>query len=196
MAVIITNSNIVKAFIDHRRIRTMNHRGSLLNTSVRDDNTWGSSDANSVLYLTPIPFGASIKSLSLAYSDKTTELAFKVGIAGIEPDGTFTVIKDDLLTCPAKEQEANTWLNVWTPELTNQTLYQMLCDTTAPYLPIAAFEPYKRNEQGILFLKSTAKNNSAELKTTYAQLSWVDLSTSESPRINTSFSVLKAREAA
>ena len=197
MAVITANSDIVAAFVNKQRVRTMNYHGSVTNTVVVDANSWGSSDAGSILYLTLVPYGAVLKSIKVAFSAAHTELAYKIGIAGINPDRTFTEIKDDLITvaAPAGATAANTVIERLPATLWGSTIYQQLCAGAAPYAPIAAFKEYKDNEYGVLFLKSTTKNTAA-VAGTMVSIDWVDPSPSEAPKINKTINVLNARNAA
>lgn len=197
MAEVTLNSDIVGAYVNKQRIRTMNYHGSLTNTVVVDANSWGSSEAGSILYLTLVPYGAVLKSIKVAFSAAHTQLAYKVGIAGINPDRTFTAIKDDLITvaAPAGAIAANTILEQLPATLWGSTLYQQLCAQAAPYTPINAFKDYKDNEYGVLFLKSTAANTAA-VAGTMVSIDWVDPSPSETPKINKTINVLNAREAA
>lgn len=195
MAVVITKSNIVDAYVNRQRIRTMNYHGSPTYTTVIDNNSWGSSDAGSILYLTLIPYGAVINTMQIAFSGAKTELAFTLGIAGINPDRTFTAIKDDLLTYAAFNQNANVASDLGFSQKWGNTIYQQLCAEAAPYTPIAAFKPYKDNEFGVLYLKSTIKNTAA-LVTTRFKISWIDPVPSGAPRIHTTINTLNPREAA
>lgn len=191
------NSDIVGAYVNKQRIRTMNYHGSVTNTVVVDANSWGSSEVGSILYLTLVPYGAVLKSIKVAFSASHTQLAYTVGIAGINPDRTFTVIKDDLITvaAPASEIAANTIIEQLPATLWGSTLYQQLCATAAPYKPIDAFKEYKDNEYGVLYLKSTTANTAA-INGTMVSIDWVDPSPSETPKINKTINVLNAREAA
>ncbi len=191
------NSDIVGAYVNKQRIRTMNYHGSVTNTVVVDANSWASSEAESVLYLTLVPYGAVLKSIKVAFSATHTQLAYKIGIAGINPDRTFTAIKDDLITvdAPASAIAANTILEQLPATLWGSTLYQQLCAAAAPYTPIDAFKEYKDNEYGVLFLKSTTANTD-EINGTMVSIDWVDPSPSETPKINKTINVLNAREAA
>ena len=197
MAAVTLNSDIVGAYVNKQRIRTMNYHGSLTNTVVVDANSWGSSDAGSVLYLTLVPYGAVLKSIKVAFSASHTQLAYTVGIAGINPDRTFTEIKDDLITvsAPSAETAENTILEQLPATLWGSTLYQQLCTAAAPYTPIDAFKEYKDNEYGVLYLKSTAANTTA-VAGTMVSIDWVDPSPSETPKINKTINVLNARDAA
>lgn len=197
MAVITANSDIVSAFINKQRVRTMNYHGSLTNTVVVDANSWGSSDAGSILYLTLVPFGAVLKSIKVAFSAQHTQLAYKIGIAGINPDRTFTEIKDDLITvtAPGAAVAANTVLEQLPATLWGATLYQQLCANISPYAPIATFKEYKDAEYGVLFLKSTTANTAA-VAGTMVSIDWVDPSPSETPKINKTIHVINARSAA
>lgn len=194
MAAVI-NSDIVGAYVNKQRIRTMNYHGSVTNTVVVDANSWGSSEVGSILYLTLVPYGAVLKSFKIAFSVATANtLAYTVGIAGINPDRTFTEIKDDLIpvaaavgtVAPTELLPATLW---------GSTLYQQLCGVAAPYTPIDAFKEYKDNEYGVLFLKSTAASTS-EVPGTMVSIDWVDPSPSETPKINKTINVLNARDAA
>ena len=197
MAAVTLNSDIVDAYVNKQRIRTMNYHGSVTNTVVVDANNWGSSDAGSILYLTLVPYGAVLKSIKVAFSAAHTQLAYKIGIAGINPDRTFTEIKDDLITvsAPSAETAENTILEQLPATLWGSTLYQQLCAGAAPYTPIDAFKEYKDNEYGVLFLKSTTANTAA-IAGTMVSIDWVDPSPSETPKINKTINVLNARDAA
>lgn len=191
------NSDIVTAFVNKQRIRTMNYHGSVTNTVVVDANSWGSSAAGSILYLTLVPYGAVLKSIKVAFSAAHTQLEYKIGIAGINPDRTFTEIKDDLIQVPvpASAIAANTILEQLPATLWGSTLYQQLCTAAAPYTPIDAFKEYKDAEYGVLFLKSTTANTDP-INGTMVSIDWVDPSPSETPKINKTINVLNAREAA
>lgn len=195
MAIVISNSDIVTAFVNKQRIRTMNYHGSVTNTVVVDTSTWASSDVDSILYLTLVPYGAVLKSIKVAFSADHTELAYTVGIAGINPDRTLTAIKDDLITvdAPSEKVDANTILEQLPATLWGSTLYQQLCAPISPYTPIDAFKEYKDNEYGVLFLKSTTANDD-EIDGTMVSIDWVDPSPSETPKINKTINVLNARE--
>ena len=188
----VLNSDIISAYVNKQRIRTMNYHGSVTNTVVVDANSWGSSEVDSILYLTLVPYGAVLKSFKIAFSAATENMEYTVGIAGINPDRTFTEIKDNLFNAtvgtvaPTEILPATLW---------GSTLYQQLCTAAAPYTPIDAFKEYKDNEYGVLFLKSTAASTTA-VAGTMVSIDWVDPSPSETPKINKTINVLNAREAA
>ncbi len=129
MAAEYINSDLITAYRNKERIRTMNYRGSLLNTTVTDTSTWAKKDVNSILYLTLIPFSASIKSIQVSFNAAITAgtLSYSVGFAGINPDQSFTVIKDNWITVPAKARTANLIEEIVPADLWDKTIYQQLC---------------------------------------------------------------------
>ena len=187
MAVLIQNSDLVQAYVDKKRLRTQNYRGSILNTVVEDTNAWGSSDNGSYLYLTLVPYSAALKSLKVGFGSDRNQLAYTLGIAGINTDSSFTDIKVDLVTVAAAGADvaAGTFSELVTPSLWGKTIYQQLCDANGN--PIEAFEKYSKNRYGVLFLKSTAKNTGA-IANTYVNLEWVEGTPSEAPLISKTFS--------
>ena len=200
------NSDIVNAFVNKQRIRTMNYHGSVTNTTFSNDESWASGDIGSIVYLTLVPYGAVLRSIKFSLNVATTadtsdDLAFTVGIAGIEPDRTFTAIKDDLITVAAAVRPADSINEILPASLWGQTLYQQLCDSNAPYTPIDAFAPYrngeygKNTEYGVLYFKSTTKMTTVT-KTLRVSIDWVDPSPSETTKINKVINTINARDAA
>ena len=94
MAVTI-QSGIVKNYFDKNRTKTLNYRGTLLNTGILGTNThWASSDPGSVLYATLIPFNACIRQINVCFNAEVTELVFNIGVAGIDSANNIIEIKD------------------------------------------------------------------------------------------------------
>lgn len=186
MAVLIQNSDLVQTFVNKQRLRTMNYRGSVLTTVVEDSNSWASSDANSYLYLTLVPYSAALRSIKVCFASATTELVYKVGIAGINPDFSFTDIKDDLFSVPAAATAANIVKEIVPATLWGKTIYQQLCEGDYN-LPSEAFDKYSESRYGVLFLKSTTKNTAA-VQTIRANIEWVEGAPSEAPLISKTYS--------
>ena len=200
MALVTANSDIVDAFVNKLRIRTMNYHGSVTISTIANSSKWASGDIGSIIYLALVPFGAVLKSIKFAVSKETTtggsdDLNFTVGIAGINPDRTFTAIKDDLITVPEAARPASSINEILPASLWGQTLYQQLCDSNAPYTPIDAFAPYRDSKYGVLYFKST-EAMSTETTDTCVNIEWVDPSPSETPKIHNYINTINARTAA
>lgn len=189
MAAEYINSDLITAYRNKERIRTMNYRGSLLNTTVTDTSTWAKKDVNSILYLTLIPFSASIKSIQVSFNAAITAdtLSYSVGFAGINPDQSFTVIKDDWITVPAKERAANLIEEIVPADLWDKTIYQQLC-AGEHSLPITEFEKYSNTKYGVLFFKVLAAETTTNPTDIRVNISFVEGSPSEAPLINKSYS--------
>ncbi len=183
------NSDLVTAYKNKERIRTMNYRGSLLNTTVTDTSTWAKKDANSILYLTLIPFSASIKSIRVSFNAEISDdqLSYSVGFAGINPDQSFTEIKDNWITVPAKGREANLIEEIVSADLWDKTIYQQLCEGVHN-LPIEKFKKYSNTKYGVLFFKLIAKENAYNPTDTRVNISFVEGSPSEAPLVSKSYS--------
>lgn len=185
MAVINVNSDFVDAIKKQKSIRTQNYRGSLLHTSIHTHDLnvvgasdWEKADVNSILYFCHIPFSASIKEITLATDTAQNELAFRVGIAGINKDGTFTSIRDDLIARNAEETSALVKKTVWPADLNCITLFELLHDDNG--LPIEAFKPYVNDREGVLFFKLTAKEATTTPRNSYIEVEFVEASPSAS----------------
>ena len=200
MALVTANGDSVSAFKNRQRVRTMNYHGSLTTTVVTNGDSWGSGTNGDILYLTLVPFGAVLKSIKVSFDATHQQLAYKVGIAGINPDRTLTEIKDNLVTvaAPSGAVQGGTIKEILPATSWWKTLYQQLCNG---YTPIDAFAPYKNgeygknSEYGVLYFKLTAKNTGA-LATVRVAIDWVDPSPSETPKINRRFGAINARDAA
>lgn len=200
MALVTANSDIVSAFVNKQRIRTMNYHGSMTNTTILNGDSWASGDAGSTVYLTLVPFGAVLKSIKFSLNKATTtgstdDLNFTIGIAGINPDRTFTSIKSDLITVAEAARAADSINEILPASLWGETLYQQLCSGSAPYTPIDNFKPYKDNEYGVLYFVTTEEMATATT-TLRVSIDWVDPSPSETTKINKVINTINARTAA
>lgn len=180
------NSNIMQAYADEKRIRTMNYHGTVTTTTCSipaEDGAWARA-VGDIVYLTLVPFGAIFGSAKMVFTAATDDtFAYTIGIAGINPDGSFTPIQD-LFVVGAAVREANTEQQLVAPAFWEKTIYQALYDNNTKKL-IEAFEPYADKPLGVLYAKCTAVNNVALPFT--LNMEWVDPNPSSSPLISTAF---------
>lgn len=160
MAINYANSELIDAYMNKQRVRTLNYRGSLLCTSIEKNDIGDivkTGNVGSILYLTLIPFTATIKHFEFTFNTAINELAFGIGIAGINRDKTFTEIKDDILTWGASNHGANIFAEISDGSIRVKTLYELLCTKDQYKLPIDEFSPYAKDKYGVLYLKTTTK---------------------------------------
>lgn len=182
------NSNIMQAYADEKRIRTMNYHGTVTTTTCSitgDAGNWAKTPGD-IVYLTLVPFGAIFGSAKMVFSDATDDtFRYAIGIAGINPDGSFTAIQD-LFDITAKVREADEEQQLVTAPYWELTIYQALCETVNTFTkPKAAFEPYADKPLGVLYAKCTALN--ADPLPFRLNMEWVDPNPSSSPLISTAF---------
>jgi hypothetical protein len=175
------NSDIAQAFADKKRVRTMNHRGSLL---VSTPNVTGLPFASTgIVSIIPIPFAASIKSISLGVGTAMSAASYSIGMGGINQNGSITEIDVALFRADTVTPgTGNTWVELLVPSLTNKTIYEQLC-TGNNKLPKVAFQPYQNDRYGMLIFKvetvGTAGITAAN--PVIVKVSYVEGSPSESP---------------
>lgn len=189
------NTIFVDAFGKHQRIRTTNFRGSTLYTSVHTEklmdetHDWPNADQNSILYVCLVPFTCSIKEIAVTAKEAITALKLNVGVAGINPDGSFTVIKDDIIDNVGGTPEAKTKQSVWDYTLNSKTLYEMLHNNQKP---IEAFKKYVDDKYGVLFFKirtrepvmATDENAANVITETNIDIQWVEQSPSATSNLS------------
>lgn len=182
MAAEYINSDLITAYKKKQRVRTMNYRGSLLNTTVTDKSTWAKKDVGSILYLTLIPFSASIKSILVSFNTAISAgaVSYSVGIAGINSDQSFTAIKNDLITVAAGVRTAKLKEEIVPAELWDKTIYQQLCEGEHN-LPIEAFKKYSNTKYGVLFFKLITPEGTTNPANISVNISFVEGSPSEAP---------------
>ncbi len=156
MALTNTNSELITAYINKQRTRTMNYRGSMLCTSIEAKTTVTKDDVGSIFNIALMPYTATLKHFEFAFDTAIKELAFTIGIAGINRDNTFTEIKSDLLTWEASEKGALVHTEIVDGTVRVKTIYEQLCSGD-PILPIDAFGPYVKDKYGVLYLKTTTQ---------------------------------------
>lgn len=187
MATTITDSNLITAYKEKKRVRTTTYRGSMLTTTTRITNSsFPTDDVGSIMYLTLIPFGASLKYIQYMFSANLegSALRLNMGIAGINQDGSFTKIKDNIGL-----GEINPTGNVVSHGLSclnicDKTIYELLCEEKDGYqVPIATFEPYAKTKYGVLYFISTAQHVTQDPLSTnlVMKLQFVEGSPSSSP---------------
>lgn len=186
MPATITDSNLITAYKEKKRVRTTTYRGSMLTTTTRITNSsFPGDEVGSILYLTLMPFGASLKYIQYLFSANlsATALRLNMGIAGINQDGSFTKIKDDIgLGTIEPIGAANIIHNLSCLNISDKTIYELLCENRDGYqVPIAKFEPYTKTKYGVLYFISTAKNNDALNTDLVMKLQFVEGSPSSSP---------------
>lgn len=192
------NSDIVDTFVNKNRIRTMNYRGSLINTTCIVSSA---VTANTDAYLMLIPYGASIKNIKICVSsDIEANTIFSFYMHGINADRSFTVItapENDatahvILSHTLTATNANTIIDINAAPLWGQTIYQKLCynETNSTQLLAAqeGFKEYKDTAIGILSIRSSAALTVNNGWTLTCSINWVDPSPSETPLIHKVFS--------
>jgi hypothetical protein len=182
MPITIRNTDIAQAFAAKKRIRTMNHRGSLLQSTVTT-NGESFGTGNDILNLIPIAFSASVKSIKLGVLTAMTGATCKIGMGGINRDGSVTAIKDDLFKADGGSAgTASAWVELLKLETTDATIYELLCDATTK-LPIAEFEPYKNDRYGMMILTVGTAGSAgvAADNPVLFQIEYVEGSPSEAP---------------
>ncbi len=187
MAAEYTDSDLITAYKNKQRVRTMNYRGSLLSTTAVNNETWAKKEAGSRLYLALVPFSASIKDIEVAFNAALTanRLKFKIGIAGVNQnmsstsDQMFTPIKGDLFTRTIITTTAYYPHQAWSPGYWGKTLYELLCDEHGK--PIEAFEKYSNTKYGVLYLEIVTPEDTTNPRDTYVLINYVEGAPSEAP---------------
>jgi hypothetical protein len=158
------NSNVFDVFTRGGRIRTLNHRGSLLSdvATVTPFNVAGGAQLvqGDVLPLFPITYRCMIRGIYLAWNGGyNANMRLRPDLFGLKKDGKTldNRIKENidgrigenaLPTADAALTLSTAWV------LTNQTLYQSLSATpdVTPWVPLPEFVPYKDDRSGVLAL--------------------------------------------
>ena len=177
---------IVKKYLESKRMRTLNYRGSLLDTAIHIDDLhgWG-QNVGDILYVTVVPFAACMKSIRVSFGGNTDSLAYRIGIAGIDSEDNIIPIKDNLMRARAQQSTAGDIREVLDSGWWNQCIYQKLFATipnSSPTKnrPIEAFEPFVNDHYGVLYFKTTATNRT-DLENISVNIRWVEASLSEMP---------------
>jgi hypothetical protein len=177
------NTDIAAAFNAKKRIRTMNHRGSLLITNATTDGSAFAATDNPINIM-PIAFSTSIKAMGAIADKGLTDAVLEICMGGINRDGSITEIGKifdvDHIDITALISTAP---DILLAKLRSElTIYERLC-AGDHMLPIKAFEPYKNDAYGMLMMKVTTAataNAGPENKVIFHTV-YVEGSPSESP---------------
>lgn len=179
-------SKLADAFLNQKKIRTQNFRGSLLSTSGMYSGAWTGGAQNDVLCLCAVPFRARLDEIVIAFNQPTNALRCDLAIAGINKDGTLTEIQTPICAgcgITGAMPNANSWYYILPANSRHKTIYQMLCnapDGQGRIKPIDAFKPYEKDQYGMLYLVITAPEAVQNLNETYFNVKWVEQSPSDS----------------
>jgi hypothetical protein len=160
MSIVLKTSDIVTAFGAKKRIRTMNYRGSVMESVIALDGsmfTFGDGDSN-LIALMPIPYSASIHDILIGNNLVLTAGAGSIGIYGINNDNPndLTEIDKSILKSTASfVGVANSFATIMSPSVADKTIYQLLCDEQG--VPKTAFKPYHQSKYGMLTFSVTTK---------------------------------------
>jgi hypothetical protein len=152
----IKSSDIAVAFVGKNRVRTVNLRGSILETTIALNGSMFAAN-NDIIALMPIPYSASIKSIGIGTVNVMTSAVGNVGIYGInndDPMNLTVIIADALRSNGSLAGTVNSWVKLIYPIVTDKTIYQLLCNDQG--VPIDTFKPYIQNRYGMLAFTMTA----------------------------------------
>jgi hypothetical protein len=165
------NSKVTDVFSKGGRIRTLNHRGSLLSSfaEVTPYNVSGGAQlaVGDILTLFPIPYRCMIRGIYVASLNAVNaNFRAKLNLYGLKRDGKTldNLIKEDvdggLVGGTAMPVAANLTLRT-NASVARYTLFQSLSAAPegSPWKPIDAFVPYKEDRLGVLALTVSAVAN-------------------------------------
>jgi hypothetical protein len=192
------NSNVFDVFTRGGRIRTLNHRGSLLSdvATVIPFNVTGNGQLalNDVLPLFPITYRCMIRGIYLAWSGEyNANMRLRLDLYGLKKDGKTldNLIKEGIDATRISTQALPTaavGLTLETPSvLAGQTLYQSLSENpnNTPWVPLPAFVPYKDDRLGVLALTVTtaATANVTAVSRLTVRVDYIESAPSDGPFI-------------
>ncbi len=164
MAAEILTSDLITAYKNKQRVRTMNSNGSVICTTALDNNEFINKDNGSVLHVALIPVSAVIHSINVVFSAaiQSTKGVVQIGFYGIHKhSGDFVLIKKDVVDDASfADLETETYKNIWPRTLLGKTVYEMLCNGN-PSKPIETFEQFKDCENVVLTLTVKTKNDTS-----------------------------------
>lgn len=157
MPAVTLTSDLITAYKNKQRVRTMNAAGSMICTTTVDRNTFLKQEADSVLYVALIPTSAVIHAINIACSADITEATglLNIGFYGIHKhSGDFVEIKTNALTATGLGGlTAGHYMNIMPISGIGLTVYEMLCTTVQGVKkPSPEFEPFADCENLVLAL--------------------------------------------
>lgn len=149
------NSDLMRSFVEKKRIRQMNYRGTVISTVANiTTTTTGNTAAEDIIYLCPIPYRSMIRSIHVL-GDKVIPADTFINVYALNADGvtigakvnTKDFIKMGLTT-------VNVSVDVSNRAIRSNTVYTHCCGTDGK--PNSVFAPYAEGNLGILGMTGTA----------------------------------------
>lgn len=146
------NSDLMRSFVEKKRIRQMNYRGTVVSTVANIET--GATGTGDIIYLCPIPYKSMIRSIHVLGSGVILENTL-INVYALNADGVTIGAKvntKDFVKMGATT--ANVSVDVSNRAIRSNTVYTHCCGTDGK--PNSAFAPYAEGNLGILGMTGTA----------------------------------------
>ena len=168
MAAEILTSDLITAYKNKQRVRTMNSAGSVICTTATDTNVFLNKDKDSVLHVALIPVSAVIHRIIISFSEAiaANKGIINIGFYGIHKRSQDLVeIKKDVETNVALSERSA--VDIIPTIMFGKTVYEILCSNGTP---IEQFEPFKDSEYLVLSFTIVTKNEGSTPTNTNVQV--------------------------
>ena len=183
----IAKTDIVEMFDKNERIRTANHRGTVLCTTMEEKRFSVPKDPNDVLFVMPVQYGASI--LEIMIKSVGGEFGYAdIGIYGIDSGGNYgshTLIRRDALG-NTRTIPNNTIRDALSPSYWGKTIYQQLCGEDG--LPIQSFKPFSKDQYGMLAFTGNNTNTGEANSSITMRIQYIESAGSDATMLEKSIS--------
>ena len=175
MAVEIISSDLITAYKNKQRVRSMNSGGTLLCSYATNTDTFMNKDNGSVLHVSLIPVSSIIDHIDICFSDKITDEQgiLSIGFYGINQSGDFVDIQKDAFgAIKLGGLDAGESFTI-IPKHQNfgKTVYETLCNNN---IPIEKFEPFKNCENVVLSFTIQTKNDTTNPQTCLISVRYIN----------------------
>ena len=204
----IYNSKLMESFASGGRVRTINHRGSLLSSIAEFPKNNPTNDATrlgigDIIPIMPIPYKSMVRAIGYCgVGTGTTGLTATLDLYGLKKDGksidTSAPIKTNIfsVTITLTGGAVTMTAPALGFDVVTKSIYNLLCEdkvvtnpdgtTRTIRVPISAFEPYKEDRFGILALTVTAAATAGDMTSKgVLKAEFVEAAPSSGPYMNT-----------
>lgn len=203
----IYNSDLMESFASGARVRTLNHRGSLLSdiaTFPRNSLTAAATHlaVGDIVPVMPIAYKSMVRDIALGFvGTAPTSLVARLDLYGLKRDGKSIdkLIKQNILGAAivlGADAAAELTTKAIACDVATSTIYNLLCEdktltnpdgtTRTIRTPIANFEPYKEDRFGILAWTVTAAATAGDVTSKgVLKVDFVEVAPSSGPYLDT-----------
>lgn len=146
------NSDLMCSFVEKKRIRQMNYRGTVVST-VANISITSATASTDIIYLCPIPYRSMIRSIHVL-GDKIIPEDTLINVYALKEDGVTIGAKVNTKEFVKMEATvANASVDVSNRAIRSNTVYIHCCGTDDK--PNSVFTPYAESKLGILGMTGT-----------------------------------------